>query len=170
MLVRGKTYWCRILGQPGPGFDKTDRSQDRWSFDLALTPETKKEMIDLGLKSRIKNKEDERGDFIQFQKRAITSKGNSAYPIKVVDHRNQPWDEKVLIGNGSTLNVSFDIIETSYGQKKFLKPIVKAVQVWDLVPYSPKSAFPVDDSRPSTHSHSGFDVSEEAQTTDEEWS
>lgn len=147
LLKNVKVHWARILGKPSAGFDKDDRMQDRWSMDLSLNDEQVNELSEVGLNSKIQNRGDDRGNFIQMIKKAHfkdreTGEIKNTNPIRVVDHRNQPWNEKELIGNGSILNVSFDVVETSYGKKTFLKPQVKAVQVWDLEKYTPKSEFP----------------------------
>ena len=109
-LIQGKAYWFRAQGQPHPGFDKSDPKAAEWSFDLALTPETKAELIANGIKSAIKNKNDDRGDFITFKRRAYRKDGTPAKPIRVVDHHNALWDGRP-VGNGSTINVSYTVNE-----------------------------------------------------------
>lgn len=157
LLKNVKCTWCRLLGKPHSGFDKTDRSQDRWSVDVSLSKEQVKELVGLGLKTQIKNRDDDRGDFIQFIQKAFTRDGQPMRAPEVVDGQKKPWDQTKLIGNGSILNISYKIIETSFGPKKFLKPILKAVQVWKLEEFVPKSDF-----------ETNFDTSEDAKT-EETW-
>lgn len=165
MIIKGKTTWCSILGKGKPGFDKDDPMQTEWSFDLSLTPETKKILTDLGLKSKIKNKGDDRGDFFQFKKKCWykdreTGKFEHAKPINVVDGQKKPWDQTKLIGNGSTLNVSFTVKDETYGSKPYKKILIGGVQVWEHVPYEGRLDFPTNNS--------GFDTSEDAKT-EETW-
>ena len=133
MIIQGKAYWAKIIGAPQGGFDK---SVLEWSMDLAIDAETRKKLEAEGLKSKIKNKGDDRGDFIQFKRKAVKSDGTSAKPIRVVGPggKNDLWDDR-KIGNGSKVNVSMVINDTEYGGKKFKKPGIIAVQVIDYVPY-----------------------------------
>lgn len=147
MILKGKTYWAKVLGVAQPGFDKADPKATEWSFDLSLDEAAVNKMTTLGLKSQIKNKDDERGDFIHFKKKAwrrdkTTSEWIKNDPITVVDNHKQLWDSTKLIGNGSIINVSFDVVEVSGpGGKKFLKPFVKGIQVWEYEEYVRKSEF-----------------------------
>lgn len=147
-LIRGKAYWAKIVGKPTPGYDK---SKLEWSFDLSIDDETRKQLIKEGVGDRIKNKGDERGDFITFKRPAKRQDGTDSKPIKVVDHHGNAWDRR-LIGNGSTLNVKFLINEYNAGPRVIRKPAVLAVQVWDYVEYEGKNNnnfeddFPVKDS------------------------
>ena len=116
------------------------KDQKEWSFDLAnLDAKTIKALKKAGLGGLIKNKDDDRGDFIHLRRRAKKKDGEDAKPISIVDHRNNKWDDR-LIGNGSTLNVFVAINENGGHGRKSLSPL--SIQVWDHVEYQPKSAFP----------------------------
>lgn len=87
---------------------------------------------------KVKNKGD--GSFIQFKRKALkkdqaTGQMVPAKPIEIVDKNRNPWDGKTLIGNDSVLNVNFVVNETTYNNKKFLKPGIIKVQVVELVEY-----------------------------------
>src|SRR4051812_34403485 len=114
MLIQGgKAYWAKVVGNPVPGYDKTKKE---WSFDLALGGATidgqdaTKALRSLGLGRYIKNKADDRGDYIHMKRKALKADGSASTPIRIVDHHNEPWDTR-LIGNGSTLNVSVGLNE-----------------------------------------------------------
>lgn len=145
VLITGKSYWNKILGKPVPKYEMpTDTAlQNReWTFDLAVDKETVTTLKKLGLGPKIKNKGDDRGNFIQFRRNATKQDADNTpnNPIKVVDHHGKPWDTKKPIGNGSTLNVRFNV----WQGKKSAKPVVLAVQVWDLVEYNNgNGGFPV---------------------------
>lgn len=133
MLIKGIGYFCRISGKP----HKTKYSDGEWSFDLSINETTKKELLMAGMKpSFIKNKGDQKGDFLTFRRKSTKADGSEGKPFDVRDHKNEPWDPKVLIGNGSTLNVVVSLNERT-GQKGqgYLAPSAIAIQVWDLVPF-----------------------------------
>lgn len=88
-----------------------------------------------GLKAKIKNKGDDRGDFISFKRKEIRSDGVTAKPIRVVDNLKKLWDQEVKIGNGSEVNVSFVVNEYTYNGTTGKKPGLIAIQVVKLVPY-----------------------------------
>jgi hypothetical protein len=151
-LITGKAFWTKILGKPVPKYEQPADAplKDReWTFDLSVDNATVKVLKDLGLGSKIKNKQDDMGNYITFKRNATKNdEANTPNnPIKVVDHHGKPWDSKVSIGNGSTLNVRFNV----YQGRKANKPVVLAVQVWDLVKYNnPNGDFPVKEEDFST--------------------
>lgn len=142
-MIKGQAYWCKITGKPR--LNKfTERNQ--WSFDLAVDKHTVKLLDKMGLKSKIRNNGDDRGDFITFKREEFknTKDGTKVpnQPIKIVDAQGKPWDGR-LIGNGSVLNVVFNVYETKTPKGPSLGVAVLSVQVWDHKPYEPPSEFPV---------------------------
>lgn len=152
MLLEGcKIYWAKLIGAPRPGYGDVGTE---WSFDLSLTPESKKALIAAGAKSAIKNKDDEKGDFIRLKRKGTKSDGTPAKPISIVDHKNEPWDNR-LIGNGSTVNVSLVLQEYGEGKAKKMSVRPIAVQVWELKKFEGNGGFPTRqdsaaDSSPSS--------------------
>ena len=139
-LIKGKGEWVKILGQPHPGYTEGDpaTAPREWSMDLVLDETGQAQAKRLGIGKKVRNKAGK--NFLTFRRREFKGDGHTAnQPIKVVDHHNNPWDRSKLIGNGSTLNVSFKLFEG----KKGPKPVIMAVQVWDHKPYVGKSDFPV---------------------------
>ena len=134
MIISGKSYWCKILGKPVTGEYGT-----AWSFDLAIDADTKKRLLSAGMSpDYVKNKSDDRGDFITFKRNAVKTDGTNAKPYSVVGPDKTEWPQNKLIGNGSTLNVMVSLNETKYKGKTKLKPSAVAVQVWELVPFEGK--------------------------------
>lgn len=138
LILQGSAYWAKIVGDPQPGYDKT---QKEWSMDLGnLTEKNIATLKEAGLGHKVKNKGDDRGDFIQFKRKALkkdqaTGAMVPSKPIEIVDKDKNPWDGKTKIGNGSTVNVKFLVNETTYNGKKFLKPGIIGVQVVKHVPW-----------------------------------
>ena len=139
MLVKdAKIYWAKVIGKPRPNKYNPD---GEWSFDMTVTPELKKALKDHGLTSKIKNNDDERGDYVTMRKKGVLKSGEQSKPIPIVDHHGETWGNE-LIGNGSTVNVS--VLFEGYGedpkkQKFSMKPM--AIQVWDLVKFK-RTDFP----------------------------
>jgi hypothetical protein len=148
MMIQGKGYWARITGNPHNGY-KSEAPQDRlWSFDLSIADDVVQKFKAAGIADKIKNKNDERGNFVTWKRKAIKKDGMPAKPIRVVDRAGQPWDPAKKIGNGSTLNVQFIINDEGSPNPR---PSVLAVQVWELVEYEGGGGgdfeeFPVDAS------------------------
>lgn len=133
MIIQGIAWWAKIVGNPHPGYDK---SQKEWSMDLSVDDEVKAKLVEEGLKSKIKNKGDDRGNFISFKRKATKVDGSEAKPIRVVGPggKDDAWDDR-KIGNGSKVNVSFVINDKTFEGKSFRSAGIIAVQVIDLVPY-----------------------------------
>lgn len=152
MILNGKGYWCKVTGKPRPGYDKETLE---WSFDLAIDKDTVKELRKSGLGKYVKNKDDERGDYIHLRRKAKKKNGDAAQPITIYNHRNELWDGS-LIGNGSTLNVNVAINE--FDKKLSLSPL--SIQVWDHVPYQPKSPFEAKEGEDVSDDEPPFDTEE----------
>lgn len=135
--VIGKTYWTKVLGDPVPNYN---RDGNEWTFDFTPNEEGERLFKELGIEDKMKNKGDERGDFIQFRQREKQANGKANFPITVVDARNRPWDPKIVdgkvtnpIGNGSTVEVKFKVVDYGKGKPKGVYP--QALRVLDLAPY-----------------------------------
>lgn len=134
VTIRGKAHYAKILGDPIPNFAKDGKE---WKIDLELTSKnTIKELKDLGLGDRIRQKEKylDGSPYISFKQAEFKKDGVTRNKvISVVDRNGKPWDENTLIGNGSTVDVKFVIIEyPAYGKTGVY---IRGVRVLDLVPY-----------------------------------
>ena len=136
-------YWCKVVGAPVKGYDEGSLE---WSFDISVDNATidgkpaLEVLKEAGLKDRIKNKGDEKGNFLHLKRNAVKKDGEAAKPIRLVDSQNKPWDER-LIGNGSIVNVQTVVDDYGVGKtKKFtIRPL--AIQVWNLVPFEGGGSF-----------------------------
>jgi hypothetical protein len=139
--ITGKAYWTKVFQL----VDNYSRDGKEWTFDFTPDAEGMRVIQELGIEHKIKNKDDERGDFIQFRQREKRSSGEKNFPITVVDARNRLWDPKIddtgkvtnPIGNGSTVEVKFKVVD--YGKDKAKTArygvYVQAIRVLDLAPY-----------------------------------
>lgn len=143
MIIRGKTKWAKIVGQPGWGYKKQHKE---WSFDLSIDADTKKSLLDAGMDRKyIKNVDDDRGDFISFKRKELKADGTPSKAPAIFDRKGVEWDQKKLIGNGSVLNVKIALNEIP--DQKGTKPGFIKIQVWEHVEYEGRGDdedFPVD--------------------------
>lgn len=110
-----------------------NRDGFEWTFDFTPDAEGLATLKAQGLASKIKNKGDERGDFIQLKQKEKTVAGKLNDPITVCDAKNRLWNPDIKIGNGSTAEVKIDIVD--YGKGKPTGVYPRAIRVLDLVQY-----------------------------------
>lgn len=140
MLIQGKAKWAKIVGEPSWGYENKFKE---WSIDVYVDEDTVKKLKAEGLGPKLKDKGN--GEYITFKRKELKADGTPNQPIRVVDHRGQPWDNR-KIGNGSTVNVNFVVNEYKPGQNN---ANILSLQVWDLVPFE-GGEFPVkEDSEAS---------------------
>lgn len=137
--LTGKAYWFQVLGKPVANYNKDGFE---WTFDVSLDEATKKELIGYGLTSKIKNKGDDRGDFITFKRASVKRSGDRAgeenEPLRVVGPDGKtPWDKALKVGNGSTIRVKYSINPTvnKRTKEKGMRADPLSIQVWEHVAY-----------------------------------
>ena len=132
IIISGTAFWASLV-RPNVKFAPT------WQIDVCnLDDNTVKSLKSEGLKVK---KDDERGSYISLKRRVVKADNSRKDPPIVVDSRNNPWDDTVLIGNDSKVNVKFHTYTTEqFGTHAELDK----VQVIELVKYgSPEPEFPV---------------------------
>lgn len=129
--IAGKCMWAKVLGAPGPGYEPHERE---WSIDVEVDEEARTKLQQLGIEDKIKTKEG-REPFITFRRKEMKKDGTPAKPIEVVDSNRQPWDQNVMIGNGSKVAVQFTVDPWEYGRKSGIRVGLIKLMVIDLVPY-----------------------------------
>ena len=102
--ISGTAYWAKVHQ---PHFDQYNE-QGIFSIDVTVDAKTKKQLQDLGLGPRIKNKGDEGNDFITIKRKYTRKDGTKNLAPRVVDSKRTPISSDILIGNGSLVNVAFD--------------------------------------------------------------
>lgn len=133
VTVRGTLSFAKILGEPVPNYNKDGKE---WKLDLVLdTPEAVRDVEDVGLKDRIKNKADyvDGKPYISLKHRETFKDGTKQDPIPVVNDKGLPWNPETLIGNGTKADVKFTVVD--YGKGKYPGVYVKGVRILELVPY-----------------------------------
>ena len=127
-IISGEAYWAHVI-TPNTKFNP----DGEWSIEICnLNAKNKKVAEGDGL--TIKNKGDERGDFVTLKQYARNKEGTFR-PMSVKDSERNPFPSSKRIGNGSKVNASyFPKPYTQYGGG--VKGYLNAVQVVDLVEYN----------------------------------
>lgn len=139
-IVSGKARYAKILGAAPPGFDN---GPEEWTFDLVLDEDGEKQFLKSGASDfYVKTNKDTGERYLKFSRKLVKRDGGEGKPFSVVGPDGQEWDQKKLIGNGSTLNVKFSLNEITHKGAKRLKPSALAIQIWDHIPYESRAEFP----------------------------
>jgi hypothetical protein len=123
-IITGKCYWAKVQA-PDTVYEP------QWSIDICVDDNNREAILKDGL--TIKNKGDERGDFIQIRQKVSRRDGTENSPPIILDAQKNPMTK--LIGNGSIVNVQYTPFEWSMNGKSGVSPLLKKVQVVNLVPY-----------------------------------
>ena len=146
-VISGTAYWASVIS-PNTKFD----ADGVWTIDVGnLDDLNKKKAQKDGL--TIKNKGDEKDDFVTIKRKVRNAKGNLNRQPNVVD-ANKTLITETMIGNGSKVNVLYEPFEWNFGGKTGVSADLRAVQVTELVPYT-------------TEEDDAFDVVPDGFTSDE---
>lgn len=133
-VVKGKAYWASVQ-QPNTTYEP------EWAIDILVDDSNRAAFEADGVP--IKNKDDERGDFVHIRQRVARRDGTQNEAPSVVDAQKQPFTG--LIGNGSVVNVMYTPFAWEMNGKSGVSPLLKKVQVVDLVEYKAGEDFDVED-------------------------
>lgn len=135
--MTGTVYWEKLRGEPQPSYDE---AKNEWSIDITPDARGGDLLKRIGLAGKLRNKDDDRGDFITFRRPELKKDGTANGHVEIVDEAGEPWPEDVLIGNGSQVKVKFGVLDLpAKGKfKAFIKPILYKVTVTKLVEFKPK--------------------------------
>jgi hypothetical protein len=125
-VLSGKAHWASVAN-PNTTFEPV------WSVDLAIEGDELNKARQMGL--AIKNKGDDRGDFVTIKRKVNRRDGTQNQAPALVDANKNPMSG-TLIGNGSDINVLFKTYEWEYAGKTGMGAELQKVQVTKLVPYS----------------------------------
>ena len=146
-VISGTSYWASVI-TPNTKFD----ADGVWTIDVGnLDDLNKKKAQKDGL--TVKNKGDEKEDFVTIKRKVRNAKGSLNRQPNVVD-ANKRLITETMIGNGSKVNVLYEPFEWNFGGKTGVSADLRAVQVTELVPYS-------------TEEDDAFDVVPDGFTSDE---
>jgi len=124
-IVSGKVYWASIQA-PNTTYEP------EWGLDMLVDDNNRKAFEADGVD--IKNKGDERGDFVHIRQKVSRRDGTQNDAPVVMDGQKKPFKE--LVGNGSIANVQYTPFEWAMNGKSGVSPILKRVQIVEHVAYA----------------------------------
>lgn len=133
--VTGRLFWTKVLGDPVLNYNEDG---NEWTFDLALDDNNVNEIKKLGLGERLKNKGDDRGQFLMFKRHELNkARGTNNKPIPVVDPAGKTWPNDKSIGNGSLAVITFGTFEWPKRGKSAagIKAVPYEIKVMEHVEY-----------------------------------
>lgn len=161
-MFQGKARYAKIVGKPVEGFDPGEKNKV-WTTDVVIDEATEAKLVQEGAPASQFKTDDKTGErYITLKRKAYKADGTAAKPIKIKDDQTRDWDQDFedrpanqLIGNGSVLNVMYNINEWTFGKKKGMRVDPLAIQVWEHVKYEGGSQFPVADKRAQMKDNGG---------------
>jgi hypothetical protein len=129
-VISGKAYWASIVA-PNTTFD----SDGVWSIDVCNLD---KKNLDIVKKDglTVKNKGDDRGDFVTIKRKVRNQKSGELNRAPTLVDAQKRAMMNTAVGNGSVVNVKYNPYEWEFGGRKGIGANLNAVQVIDLIPYS----------------------------------
>jgi hypothetical protein len=135
-IIDGISYWASVI-QPNTRFD--NGTGGTWTIDVCQLDEDTKDLLQ-SLELPVKNRNDERGDFISIKQPVRNRKtGQPFTPPTVIDGNLNPITDK-LIGNGSKVKVKFRPYPWNFNGRSGISAGLISVQVIDLVEYDSEGA------------------------------
>jgi hypothetical protein len=137
-IVEGKAYWASIT-RPNEKFEPM------WRLDLAVDDATASEFQKQGFSigETVINDETIK-NIIKFKRKVSKANGDRNQQPQLVDAEKKPLDK--IVGNGSKVKVMYKSYDWNYKGKTGKGLDLQAVQVLDLVEYTPKEVFEVEGS------------------------
>jgi hypothetical protein len=144
-VINGKAYWAAVAS-PNTTFDP----DGMWTVDVCNLDEKN---VKLAKKDgiSIKNKGDDRGDFVTIKRKVRRKDGGMNRAPELMDAQKRTLSN-VMIGNGSVVNVLYNTYDWEYRGRQGTSADLRSVQVVDLIPYNSDSdeAFDVVEGYNST--------------------
>ena len=98
-VLNGKAYWASVV-TPNTTFDE----DGVYSIDLAVDEENKKSAVAEGLS--IKNKGDDRGDFVTIKRKAKRKDGSANRAPDIMDNMKRPLQNTLKLLSYQMLQLS----------------------------------------------------------------
>lgn len=142
IFFKGKASWFRVI--------QGDPEYKVWSVKLHFDQDSYSKFMQLkeddgdvaGIMNEVKKDDD--GYFHVFKRQFFKDFGKGPEPLQpplVLDANNQPWDPKVMVGNGSDITVKCELYRYKARMSKKQGRAIRlaAVRIDNLVPYSTDS-------------------------------
>ena len=126
-VIQGKAYWASIVNP-----NTTFNSDGVYSIDVSLDAKNKKVAETDGL--TIKNKGDDRGDFVSIKRNVRRKNGDFNTKPTLMDSQKRNMKD-TLIGNGSEVSVLYSTYQWEFKGRSGTNADLRAIQVTNLIPY-----------------------------------
>lgn len=147
-IIEGTAYWASLT-RPNEKFEPM------WRIDLAVDDKTAEDFRSQGI-SVGETVVDEQtiSNIIRFKRKVQKANGDKNTQPQLVDGAKNPLDK--IVGNGSKVKVMYKPYEWNFKGKKGMGLDLQAVQVIDLVEYTPREDFDAVET-----SSSGVDIKDD---------
>lgn len=137
--LTGIAAWAKVIGEPVENYREDG---NEWTIDVTPNQKGIELLRRVGLGEKLRNKDDDRDDFITFRRNELKKDGTPNNTIEIVDEAGEPWDISIgedgypvrPIGNGSTVKIKFSVFEMpAKGKfKAIIKPVIYKITVVEL--------------------------------------
>ena len=137
-IIEGTAYWASLT-RPNENFEP------RWSIDLAVDDKSANDLKEQGI-ALGETTIDEKtiSNIVRFKRKVQKANGDKNTQPQLVDASKNPLDK--IVGNGSKVKVMYKPYEWNFKGKKGMGLDLQAVQVIDLIEYTPREDFDVENS------------------------
>ena len=137
-IIEGTAYWASLT-RPNEKFEPM------WTIDLSVDEKSANELKEQGIKvGETTVDETTIPNIVKFKRKCSKANGDKNTQPTLVDGAKQPLDK--IVGNGSKVKVMYRPYDWNFKGKKGKGLDLQAVQVMDLVEYTPKEDFEVETS------------------------
>ena len=137
-IIEGTAYWASLT-RPNEKFEPM------WRIDLAVDDKSANELKEQGI-SLGETTIDEKtiNNIVRFKRKCSKANGDKNTQPQLVDSSKNPLDK--IVGNGSKVKVMYKPYEWNFKGKKGMGLDLQAVQVIDLIEYTPREDFDIENS------------------------
>lgn len=137
LRFKGLIAWARIYD----GQEDDYNGDKRWKISFYPSKEVADKIKDAGIQSRMKEDDGEKsgiaGKYFVFKReleREFEGTVQKLDPVKVYNKEGKLLDDRISIGNGSTVEITLEVYQT----KRFGKGTrLNAIRIIDLIEYKP---------------------------------
>ena len=135
-IIEGTAYWAS-LNRPN------ERFEPMWRIDLAVDSQSAEDLKGQGITvSETTVDEKTIPNIIRFKRKVSKASGDKNTQPQLVDAEKKPLEK--IVGNGSKVKVMYKSYEWNFKGKKGIGLDLQAVQVMDLVEYTPREEFEIE--------------------------
>ena len=128
-------------------FNPDTKYESVWKTTLQLTADQAAGMAKVGFNVKQKDFGNGMVDIITAKRKTHTREGKAMFPPRIFGPDAKPWDETVLIGNGTIMNLKVGAVYREVNGNTSLPLYLNSGQVVTLVEYSGSGFKPIDQEK-----------------------